>query len=311
MKEANKIEEVFKNKLYDLESPVREDLWDSIAAKAGIQKNFWSGSKIAGLGLAVLLVSAAVWLIWPSLEQKDNAPQQLTELTDNEVQNLDSKPVENLPEHVVASQREEEPVSNKSTKPMTNSITIPTSQPEPGSMTIEEWTAYLRDRKTSIDLKSSTQDAEESKDVTLKNVDSQTNKVKLDILQKEQGFKESFEPAERLDLMMLIAPEKIEEASREAKHYPSPFPRIFNPNLSGDAAYFSIDVRDVSFFKIEIRNQKGQLVFTSQDPDFIWKGTTLDGALAPEGTYLFIIESNDLNGEALKPQSGAVFLMRK
>jgi hypothetical protein len=122
---------------------------------------------------------------------------------------------------------------------------------------------------------------------------------------------DKFEPAERLDLEVLIAPEKREEVSRESKHYPSAFPRIFNPNVPGDAGTFSIDVRDVSYFKIEIRNQKGQLMFSTQDVNFVWKGTTLDGSMAPESTYLFLIESNDMNGEALKPQSGAVFLMRK
>ena len=120
-----------------------------------------------------------------------------------------------------------------------------------------------------------------------------------------------FEPAERLDLEVLIAPEKREEVSRESKHYPSAFPRIFNPNAPGDAGTFSIEVRDVSYFSIKIHNQKGLLMFSTQDTNFVWKGTTLDGSLAPEGTYLFLIESNDMNGEALKPQSGAVFLMRK
>jgi hypothetical protein len=121
----------------------------------------------------------------------------------------------------------------------------------------------------------------------------------------------AFESAERFDLSILIAPDKTDVVSRESKHFPNAFPRIFNPNLQGDAGTFAIDVREVSFFKVQIRNHKGDLVFASQEPNFVWKGTTLDGSMAPEGTYLFLIESNDLNGEALKPQSGAVFLMRK
>lgn len=312
MKEANKIEEIFKDKLHDLETPVRADLWNNIASQAGVQTSFWSVLKIAGLSVATVFLFATIWLIWTSSsEQNEAAPLPLSKLTENVVQEIDAESATEIPEVVVQSKSIDQGTLSKSTKQSNNTITSPLNQPEPGTMTIEEWAAFLRDGRGSTDAKPTSQEAKELQDMAQKKADVPMKKETVESLNVDKDNTKSFEAAERLDLNMLIAPEKREEVSRESKHYPSAFPKFFNPNLSGDAASFSIEVRDVSFFKIEIKNQKGQLVFSSQNPNFIWKGTTLDGSMAPEGTYLFLVESNDLNGQALKPQSGAVFLMRK
>ena len=317
MKEANNIEELFKSKLHDLETPVRADLWNNIAAQAGVQTSFWTVSKIAGLGAASVVISAVLWFGLSSPEKEIVKHEPAVELIEHSVEEaliVETNQNSDQQESIVEVNLAEKKASNNTSAQSTKSFNSPITLPEPVTMTMKEWDNYLQDRDASFDEKSSTSTVKESSSVADINAESlplkESVSEKLAAKSTDKVDTKAFEPVERLDLEVLIAAEKREEVSREALHYPTAFPKIFNPNVSGDAASFSIEVRDVSYFKVEIKNKKGQLVFQSQDPDFIWKGTTLDGAMAPEGTYLFLIESNDMNGQALKPQSGAVFLMR-
>ena len=317
MKEANNIEELFKSKLQDLETPVRADLWNNIAVQSGIQTSFWSASKIAGLSASLVVISAALWFGLSSPEKQSVKQEPAVELVENAVEEdlmVETNHNSEQQESIVEVNLDEKEAPNNILVQNPKSFKSPISLPEPVTMTMDEWNNYLRDRDASFGEKGSTSTVKESSSVVDIKVESlplkESVSEKLAANGTDKVDTKAFEPVERLDLEVLIAAEKREEVSREALHYPTAFPKIFNPNVSGDAASFSIDVRDVSYFKVEIKNKKGQLVFQSQDPDFIWKGATLDGSMAPEGTYLFLIESNDLNGEALKPQSGAVFLMR-
>jgi hypothetical protein len=289
-----------------LESPVRADLWNNIAAQSGIQTSFWSASKIAAASVSVLVISGAL-LFWQlnTYEAVSSASteSELVQEVLPENQEIEIQPVLEI---------EKETPNALDTAPKTvqhsrREQTVPLAEKPEKAERIEnlpEPTPVTEKREAAQPLKEqAVQAAPQEKQVV-------TTPKPVEKVIETASKVDKFEPAERLDLEVLIAPEKREEVTRESKHYPSAFPRIFNPNVPGDAGTFSIDVRDVSYFKIEIRNQKGQLMFSTQDVNFVWKGTTLDGSMAPEGTYLFLIESNDLNGEALKPQSGAVFLMR-
>lgn len=316
MKEANNIEEVFKNKLHDLETPVRADLWNNIAAQSGIQTSFWSASKIAGLGAAVVLVSAALWFGLSNAEQ--GTPEQVAASPKLQMEIQEEAPNEFLENSESIEAVTEVQVVEKQAAPkrltQDRNLVLPTTVKSSSAKPLEE--TIQANKLTEI------QPAEKTEPKALvessvfadktqtKPSRNQEDLESADVSNTTKVNANAFEPAERLDLEVLIAPDKCEEASRESRHYPSAFPRIFNPNLPGDAGNFSIDVRDVSFFRVNIKNQKGQLMFSSLEQNFVWKGTTLDGAMAPEGTYLFLIESNDMNGQALKPQSGAVFLMR-
>ena len=307
MKEANNIEELFKNKLQDLETPVRADLWNNIAAQSGIQTSFWSASKIAVASVAVLVFSGAL-LFW-QLNSDEVAPIVETELVQQDLPKTDDVEIQTIQET-----EKETPSAFDTAAEFTQQNRI--IQPE-ASAENQEKVERIEKLPEPTPVYDTPEPAQPLKEQAVQAAPQEkqmaaTPKPVEKVVETEAASKvDTFEPAERLDLEVLIAPEKREEVSRESKHYPSAFPRIFNPNVPGEAGTFSIEVRDVSYFKIEIRNQKGILMFNSNNANFVWKGTTLDGSMAPEGTYLFLIESNDMNGEALKPQSGAVFLMRK
>ncbi len=317
MRDANNIEELFKTELHDLESPVSEELWTNIATRSGIATSFWSTSKILGFGAAVLVLSAATWVLLDNdVQQESEQPKEII-IGKNEA--LVSESVEE-PTQIVSEEYQEinNPTTPTQTKQSTHKVIHAVENKTDAShafhvvLSQNQLTAVVQTKTEQAVSKLNQEVDHVSKDkphtnqatlIEIKTVPPTIDKKVVDT--------KTFEPAERLYLEVLIATEKREEMNRESYHFPASFPKIFNPNLSGEAASFSIETRDVSFFKIEIRNQKGQVVFASFDANFVWKGTTLDGNQAPEGTYLFIIESNDLEGKALKPQSGAVYLMRK
>ncbi len=84
-------------------------------------------------------------------------------------------------------------------------------------------------------------------------------------------------------------------------------PNIFTPNVDGFNDYFYIPLVGFTEFEIVIYNRWGTKVFETTDPGFVWDGTTLNGAVAPDGTYYFL-----LKGKASKVYNlqGTVTLVR-
>ena len=73
-------------------------------------------------------------------------------------------------------------------------------------------------------------------------------------------------------------------------------------------AFFIINTGMVSL-NSNIFNRWGQLLFTITAPNQSWDGKTPNGDNAPEGTYMYILQAQGLDGKAYK-QDGTVTLVR-
>lgn len=296
MSDFKDIEKLFKDKLQDFEVPVRSHLWSQVSASAGIGTLvFWSKFKIVVTSIVLVVATAlSVYLFVNSGEEP--TPIEVVTIRNNgsEVTVVKDKYAESFvvdnQEVVIKNTARSTPVAPGI--PILDSFGVP---PTLGPSSIAEPGMIARNI-----LKTDSQDA----------IPDATTPQSVASHEEEVVF-EGEEANKTLNLDILIAPAQRVESTREEYHYPAPFPVIFNPNLSSEAGSFSVQAVDVSFFKVEIRNQRGQLIFASNDQYFVWNGLKMDGTPAAEGTYLFLIESNDLSGNALKPQSGSVFLMRK
>ena len=80
-------------------------------------------------------------------------------------------------------------------------------------------------------------------------------------------------------------------------------PNIFTPNGDGKNDFLSIKIGEVTEFSVVILNQANKVIFTSNDPNFLWDGLATNGELSPAGTYVYYISAKDLNGKLLTKYS--------
>ena len=73
-------------------------------------------------------------------------------------------------------------------------------------------------------------------------------------------------------------------------------PNIFTPNGDDKNQTFDIQYQDVAFFKLEIYNRWGRLIFSTSDPAVKWNGL-INGRVASEGAYYYILDYSGICAE--------------
>jgi len=86
-------------------------------------------------------------------------------------------------------------------------------------------------------------------------------------------------------------------------------PNIFSPNGDNINDLFFIINTGMSSLNCTIFNRWGQLLYTITAPSQSWDGKTPNGDNAPDGTYMYILQAQGLNGKTYK-QNGTVTLVR-
>ena len=86
-------------------------------------------------------------------------------------------------------------------------------------------------------------------------------------------------------------------------------PNIFSPNGDGINDQFFIINTGMTTLNCDIFNRWGELLYTITAPDQFWDGRVPNGDQAPDGTYMYILQAQGLNGKTFK-QQGTVTLVR-
>ncbi len=86
-------------------------------------------------------------------------------------------------------------------------------------------------------------------------------------------------------------------------------PNIFSPNGDGINDQFFINNTGMSSLTCTIFNRWGQLLFTITEPNQAWDGRTPNGDKAPDGTYMYILQAQGMDGKSYK-QEGTLTLVR-
>jgi gliding motility-associated-like protein len=80
-------------------------------------------------------------------------------------------------------------------------------------------------------------------------------------------------------------------------------PNIFTPNGDGANDFLEIKSSDLIEFSLVVIDGKNKIVFSSQDPDFKWDGTLMNGDEAPSGNYIYYVTAKDAQGGAVTRSS--------
>ena len=76
-------------------------------------------------------------------------------------------------------------------------------------------------------------------------------------------------------------------------------PTAFSPNGDGINDTFRAGLYNMQDFHIEIFNRWGRKIYESNNPDFAWDGTTLNGSPAREGVYVYVVNAVDFRGNRI------------
>jgi hypothetical protein len=295
--DLNNIEKLFHEKLENFEMPVRAELWDKVAAGAGIGKTiFWTGTKISAAVVAGLVAIASLsWLVLDL--NTDSEKTSVAKITQHQPEDLNP-----------GSAIEEDNVSTGPNETVLNSaIQKPRLSIDKQNDNTPAGQTFLPNLPVPSSASGYIVPDNQIEDV----LDNQIEIAENVIQTTTEPAVFTPAPTEILNLDILYAPEKTTEKSLEQIHFPHQFVQVFSPSLAGEAGQFSVYSENLGSFKIEIKTRAGKLVFTSTDPNFVWRGEQMDGSEAPEGTYMYTIFSTTSSGESIKPQAGSVFLMRK
>ena len=86
-------------------------------------------------------------------------------------------------------------------------------------------------------------------------------------------------------------------------------PNVFTPNGDGTNDVFFIPNTGMVSLNCDIYNRWGQLLHSITAPNQGWDGIVPNGDKAPEGTYMYILQAQGLDGKTYK-QQGTVMLVR-
>ena len=86
-------------------------------------------------------------------------------------------------------------------------------------------------------------------------------------------------------------------------------PNIFSPNNDGINDEFFIVNTGVTSLSCDIFNRWGQVLYTLNAPNQAWDGRAPDGEKAPDGTYMYLLQAQGLNGKTYQRQ-GTITLIR-
>ena len=269
MIEKDYIKELFQEKLTSHEVPVRADLWTSVSSSIG-------GSSVAATSMSIatkLLIAASV-----------SAVALVTFYLVND-KNLEQSPIkkENPQEQriiTIDSLKIEKEEVKKDEK-------LLPKQPEQRVDCAYDFSTP----ENESDLNSEFQQSNKS-DIN-KEIVTEKGSQKID--QQDPIIRNNYTSTSEI-----VAKPEIKTKEKESTVL---LPNIFTPNSDGKNDFLSIKIGEVTEFSVVILNQANKVIFTSNDPNFLWDGFATNGELSPAGTYVYYISAKDLNGKLLTKYS--------
>lgn len=86
-------------------------------------------------------------------------------------------------------------------------------------------------------------------------------------------------------------------------------PNAFSPNQDGINDTFQADFCNLNGFSILVLDDRGDVLFSSEQPDFAWDGTDVQGKAVAEGVYTFEVKGMTPGGNLFE-ENGTVVLVR-
>ena len=269
MIEKDYIKELFQDKLTSHEVPVRADLWTSVSSSIGGSSVVASSMSIATKLIIAASVSAVALVTFYLVNDKNSVLTPIKKENPQEQRNI-----------TVDSLKIEKEEVKKDEKLL----------PEQLEQRVD--CAYdFSTPENESDLNSEFQQSNKS-DIN-KEIITEKGSQKID--QQDPIIRNSYTSTSEI-----VAKPEIKTKEKESTVL---LPNIFTPNGDGKNDFLSIKIGEVTEFSVVILNQANKVIFTSNDPNFLWDGFATNGEISPAGTYVYYISAKDLNGKLLTKYS--------
>lgn len=292
MKEINNIEELFRSKLANHETPVNDALWKGIQTKmaaAGATTTVSGGLSVLSKVIIGVSIAAAV-TITTVLITNSEKPVKTVESDADPIAKVDNKESDKSVEYNADEVRSIE-VSN-------NNLLISSTEEQEGLNSVNHNLLAPSNLDVS-DL-----------DVTPTPLDLLDNKLRDNEKSDESAGEthddlagdRSTEDASTSDNTEPEDNQYSEDAtdSETQKIY---LPDVFTPNGDGNNDEFFIETDGLTDYSLVVMDQKNSVVFQTSDPSFRWKGFDLGGNPVPEGQYIYVLTAKDRAKESINRYS--------
>jgi gliding motility-associated-like protein len=279
MEEKDSIKDLFQEKLSQLETPVRPELWSAVSSSIATTSTVATASEMSllakitiGITIAASVTGTVIFL------SKDEAK----ETPKIEVQNAN---------------KQKESKSNPTENKVENNSTISTFNNSNLVNRVSENTATATNNQfeSIIDNTIFESTALVERPISYAQIET---KEELKAPKNNPKF-ETSTSAQNQETKQNVATEKLPEESK----LQFKLPNIFTPNGDGNNDYLKLDIANVTEFVIVILDAKSNVVFKSEDADFKWDGTNFNGDKLPAGNYIYYVTANDSYGKPLTKYS--------
>jgi gliding motility-associated-like protein len=325
MKDQEKIEKTFREKLEDYKVPVAASAW------AGIEGAIGQGASTVATSVSTMFYAAAVVLsvvfttaIISYNTDRDNSKQELALIPEAEEINNS----EETPNTLVAVEEEETETLN------TEEVKTAETQVKKSNYVVKE--VNKNTTKTKIESTIKVEKVEESKlfafasasvsggyaplRVNFSHMSSEGTKILWNFGDKTQSTSNSpthtfvFPGVYTVTLIVTdskgnkttdIKTIEVKEGSSITNISP-----IITPNGDGISDEFTFTAKNITDFHLTIYTKAGKEVFETTDMKNTWKGLSSNGKKLPEDSYLYLINAKGLDGKEYQ-LSGQVTLLTR
>jgi gliding motility-associated-like protein len=278
MEEKDSIKDLFQEKLSQLETPVRPELWSAVSSSIASSSAVATTTGMSLLAKITIGITVAASVTGTVIFLSKNEAKETPKI---EVQKANKQKESKL-----------NPTENKVEK---NSTVSKVNNSDPVNRVSENTTATYNISESIIDNSSSNSTSLVEGPISYAQIETK-EEVKAP---KNNPKVETSTSAQIQEPKQNVATEKLPEESK----LQFKLPNIFTPNGDGNNDFLKLDIANVTEFVIVILDAKSDIVFKSEDADFKWDGTNLKGDKLPIGNYIYYVTAKDLEGKAITKYS--------
>ena len=279
MEEKDSIKDLFQEKLSQLETPVRPELWSAVSSSIASNSTVATTTGISLLAKITIGITIAAsvtgTVIFLSKDEAKETPK-IEVQNANKQKESKSNPTENKVEN------------NSNASKIDNSNQINIISENNSAENIHQFES-INDNTISTNRNLIEGPISYTQIETKEEVKATKNNPKVETSTSAQIQ----EPKQN------VATEKLPEESK----LQFTLPNIFTPNGDGNNDFLKLDIANVTEFVIVILDAKSNVVFKSEDADFKWDGTNLNGDKLPAGNYIYYVTAKDSEGKAVTKYS--------
>ena len=278
MEEKDSIKDLFQEKLSQLETPVRPELWSAVSSSIASSSAVATTTGMSLLAKITIGITVAASVTGTVIFLSKNEAKETPKI---EVQK--------------ANKQKESKLNPTENKVENNSTVSKVNNSDPVNRVSENTTATYNITESIIDNSSSNSTSLVEGPISYAQIETK-EEVKAP---KNNPKVETSTSAQIQEPKKNVATEKLPEESK----LQFKLPNIFTPNGDGNNDFLKLDIANVTEFVIVILDAKSDIVFKSEDADFKWDGTNLKGDKLPIGNYIYYVTAKDLEGKAITKYS--------